>query len=177
MQKVMLRRVLALVLGLVLTGFVSAQAGGNRTADFIKIFENGTYHMKAKMLGGGIEATIETFVKGGMVAATTTAGGMPGRVILKDNKTYIIMDSARMVMVMPLMEAAELGGVDVNGLTFTGSGTARFDGRNLPYEEYTGLGNVKMQVFLDGNTLAGIRSFVSGTTADMVITELNPGRK
>jgi hypothetical protein len=57
----------------------------------------------------------------------------------------------------------------------TGSGTARFNGKNLPYEEYSiaGESRVKSQFFMDGNNPVGIRTITGGQTIDMIILALD----
>ena len=60
------------------------------------------------------------------------------------------------------------------GMIVTGSGTARFNGKNLPYEEYSTRGSdVKVQLFLDGNNLAGMRTITGENTIDMIILALD----
>jgi hypothetical protein len=56
----------------------------------------------------------------------------------------------------------------------TGSGTARFNGKNLPYEEYSAKGSdVKFQFFLDGNKPAGFRTIAGKETFDTIILALD----
>ena len=147
--------------------------GGGRTAAFFKVFESGTYHMKAKMVTGGVEVLTEIYARGDRMAATSTTQGITSRMVLRDNKTYMIVDATRMIMVMPLMSATEAGGVETNQMRFSSSGTARFDGRNLPYDEYTNPERVRVQYFVDGNRLAGIRTISRDGTVDLIITEFN----
>ena len=83
------------------------------------------------------------------------------------------MDSTKMILITAMQDASQTGTVDTSKMAFTGSGTASFAGKNLPYEEYTE-GHDKAQFFIDGNKLAGIRSITSaGQTVDTVITVLD----
>ena len=135
--------------------------------------------MKTKTNFEGMEVISETYIKGDMVATVSEAMGMASRSVQRDNMTYVINDAARMVMVFP--RSASSGNpseepVRTAGLVMTGSGTARFDGRNLPYEEYSLSiedGSAKTQWFLDGNNLAGIRTITREMTVDMVILALD----
>jgi hypothetical protein len=103
-----------------------------------------------------------------------SGGGQTTRFIMRDNKSHIIDDTGKTIMVMPVTDAMEQGGVKTAGLRFVSSGTARFDGRNLPYDEYTAQDGERIQYFIDGNRLAGFRNFDDGSAvADMVISEFN----
>jgi len=150
---------------------------GGKTAAFFSMFDSGTYHMKAKTAVAGMEVISETFIKGDMMATVGETGGMSYRSIKRDNKMYVIDDGTKTVMVMPI--PASLGSTPEEpvraGMIVTGSGTARFNGKNLPYEEYSlkGESGVKAQLFLDGNNLAGIRTIAGGETIDMVILALD----
>jgi hypothetical protein len=134
--------------------------------------------MKARTNFQGMEVVTDTYVKGDMMATVSDTMGMSTRSVQRDNMMYAIMDATRTVMVIPI--SASSGNpseepVRTAGMVVTGSGTARFDGRNLPYEEYSSTGDtsVKTQFFLDGNNLAGIRVIASGQTIDMVILTLD----
>jgi len=151
---------------------------GARTGAFFNIFDGKNYHMKTKTNFEGMEVISETYIKGDMVATVSEAMGMASRSVQRDNMTYVINDAARMVMVFP--RSASSGNpseepVRTAGMVVTGSGTARFDGRNLPYEEYSLVGDssVKLQFFLDGNNLAGFRAITSQMTIDMVVLALD----
>ena len=152
---------------------VSSGGGGERSAAFFRIFESGTYHMKAKVLVGGIEASSDIYARGGMFASTTSTLGMTTRMIQRDNRTYTIVDAIRTVMVMQNTDTVQAGGVVTDQMRFANSGTARFDGRNLQYDEYSDPDGVRVQYFIDGNSLAGIRTIVAELTVDIIITELN----
>ena len=160
MQKEVRKLMFALVLSLILVGYVSAQTGGGRTEAFFRIFESGTYYMKAKIVAGGVEVNSDIYARGGMFAATTTTLGMTTRMVQRDNRTYTIMDTLRMIMVMPATGAIEAGRVETDRMRYSNSGTASFNGRNLPYDEYSNPEGVRVQYFIDGNRLACIRSIV-----------------
>ena len=162
---------LAVILALVIPSAVFAQTG--KADAFFKIFESGNYHMKAKIIGGDAAGDMETHVKGDMMATTMTAQGQTSRMIFRDNKMYMIMDSMKMIMVMPATNKSDAGGVNTAGMKLTGSGTAVFNGKSLPYEEYRDPQGSRVQYFLDGNKLAGIRNIEGGKTVDMVIIVLD----
>ena len=167
---------IALLLGLVLVGQAWGQAKyGPRTEPFINMILSGTFHMKVSVLNSGVAAEIEMFTKGDRIATETSTHGVTVRVIFRDNKTYMIMDSEKMILVTaaPQKVSDVIGISDTGDLRFTGSGTAAFAGKNLPYEEYIS-GDSKVLYFVDGNKLAGFRTSSPGVgTFDTVISELD----
>ena len=151
---------------------------GGRTGAYFNLFDGKNYHMKARTNFQGTEVVTESYIKGDMMATVSETMGMTTRTVQRDNMIYVIMDGTRTVMVMPI--SASSGNpseepVRTAGMIVTGSGTARFDGRNLPYEEYSiaGDSSVKLQLFLDGNNLAGFRAITSQMTIDMVVLALD----
>lgn len=173
-HSIKLAGIVALVLMVASPAF--AQTGGRRTDAAFKFFSSGTYHMKAIMYAAGMPTTtIETYAKGDNMALISTSQNMSSRMINKGNKTYIIMDSEKRVMVMALQDNDQPG-TDTDNMKFLGSGTADFRGKSLPYEEFTELDSsddTKVRYFFDGTKLAGIRSIGSGVTMDMEVLALD----
>jgi hypothetical protein len=151
----------------------SGSAAGGKAAVFFNMFSSGTYHMKAKMTGGGMETTVETYTKDGMMATILEAAGQKSRMIFRDNAMHIINDEDKTVMSLPSMGNATEEAVKTDGMILTSSGTAMFDGKNLSYEEYSDEEGNRVQYFLDGNKLAGIRNIMSEGTIDVVILVLD----
>jgi hypothetical protein len=154
------------------SGNTTAFPGGGKTAAFFNIFDGKNYHMKAKSEIGGMEIIVEVFMKGDMMASVSETSGMTSRTVRRDGMMYVIYDEMKTVMTMPdTVGNAPEEPVKTAGMIMTGSGTARFNGKNLPYEEYSiaGESSVKLQLFLDGNNLAGFRTIASTMTIDMVI--------
>lgn len=111
----------------------SGDSGGSADTYF-NMFDSGTYHMKAKMSGNdGTESTMETYCKDGMVATVIEMDGESNRMIFRDEKMYIIMDSEKAYMEIPTQDSQSEGVVNTAGKTSTGSGTAEFNGKNLRY--------------------------------------------
>jgi len=151
---------------------------GGRTGAYFNLFDGKNYHMKARTSFQGMEVVTESYIKGDMIATVSETMGMTTRSVQRDNMIYVIMDANRTVMVMPISASSGNPSEEplrTTGMVVTGSGTARFDGRNLPYEEYSlaGDSSVKLQMFIDGNNLAGIRTITSGMTIDMVVLALD----
>ena len=143
-------------------------------AKYFNIFSGGTYHLKAKMVGGGMSSTMETYMKGDQWAALMEMEGGSSKMVRKDNKFYIISDEAKTVMISKSTPpTGNSGGIETNGMTRTGSGTALFNGKNLSYEEYSNSDGFKAQYFLDGGKLAGIRNVHEEMTMDIIILVLD----
>ena len=168
-----MKKLIALTLTFVLAFALTACGAG--VADvFVNTFKGGSYHMKAKIIGGGTETPMESYVKTGMTAATMEAQGQTIRMIMRDNKTHMINDAEKTVMVMPTQPG--LGNtpeVNVNSMSYIGNGTADFHGKNLPYDEYIQDVGGTTQFFVDGNKLAGMRNINGGVVADVVILEFD----
>ena len=175
MKKKSITFFLVLVLALAAVGQVTAQTRfGPRTESFLKIFESGTYYMKATMVEDSMRIETEIYMKGNRMATTTHADGETMRIIIRDGKAHMIMEEAKMIIVTPAMDMHDTAAVDISGMTFRRSGTASFAGRNLPYEEYSHDDGETSQFFIDGNRLAGIRSLAPGEdTSDMIISVFN----
>ena len=147
---------------------------GDKTAPFFKIFSSGTYHMKAKSTSGGTTSDTDFYCKGGISAIITTESGESMRIVLKDKKMYMIFETSKMMMITPSMEdQIPTTIIETDKIKFTGSGTAVFAGKSLPYDEYAGADGGKSQYFVDGNKLAGIRTVSKEGTEDAVVAALD----
>jgi len=160
---------------------IGGSSGGGSSGDgkadpFFNTFNSGTYHMKAKTTVEGMEVISDSYVKDGMVATVGEMAGISTRTIIRDNKVYAIMDSLKMVYVAPLESGDQSGKppVQTAGMVKTSSGTARFNGKNMHYEEYSDEKGNKVQIFLDGNELAGTRTIINGNIfSEMVVLALD----
>ena len=145
---------------------------GDKTAPFFKIFSSGTYHMKAKMTTAGVASDMEMYAKGDLLSMVTSMQGQAMRTVVKDKKAYVIMDSLKMIMISAAGNESQ--SVDPNKMKYTGSGTAVFAGKSLPYDEYLNTDGSKGQFFVDGNKLAGIRTIMAKQgTVEMIVLELD----
>ena len=172
-NKLRLTVIIALVISIVSTTTVFAQSG--RTEAFFKIFASGNYHMRARISGmDEAISDVETYVRGDRIATITSTLGQATRMVLRDNKMHVIMDAVKMIMVVPSDSQPNTGAVETDRMRLTGSGNAAFNGKTLPYEEYSNPEGYKTQYFLDGNNLAGIRSIIPRVgTIDLIILALD----
>ena len=150
-------------------------SGDNATAKYFKIFNSGNYHLKAKMVGDGQATTMEIFMKDKNDMATIVdVQGAKMKTILKDNKMYIVNDATKTIMITKIPQSVkDNGGIKTDGMALAGSGTAEFNGKTLPYEEYSNKEGIKTQYFLDGAKLVGIRNITEGMVMDMIILEMD----
>ena len=147
---------------------------GDKTAAFFKILTSGTYHIKIRLeIMPGKTMDMETFCKDGKSSGPLI--GTYNRKITRDNKIFYIDDPGkRMIISSSEGESGGGGFAPAPGVKFTGSGTAVFAGKNLPYDEYTAPDGTKVWYFVDGSKLAGIRGFnEDGKTNDIVVLVLD----
>ena len=172
-----MKKLIALTIMFVLAFTLTAcgAVSGRITDTFVNIFSSGSYHMKAKMITDGVEATMESYVKRDIMAVIMETHGVTMRTVMRDNKVHIIDNAEKTVMTMPASMGApgSTPAVDTNKMNYLGSGTANFHGKNLPYDEYSVDNGGKTQLFVDGNKLAGIRNISGGNVADIVILVLD----
>jgi predicted small lipoprotein YifL len=158
-------------------GTPAGTPGDVKVADtFFNMFSGGTYHMKSKVVAEGMEVTTEQFFKNGMVASMMEVDGNAVRTVIRDDKMHMIYDTEKMVMIMAVpaqLSSGEAAAMETDGMSYSGSGTAEFSGKTLPYDEYNITGGGKTQFFVDGNKLAGMRTISAGQEVDVVILELN----
>ena len=145
-------------------------------AGFFDMFSGGNYHMKAVMTIEGIETTMETYAKDDMVAMIMDVEGISSRTLVRDDMVYIISDESKTYMTIPVAsDGPAVQGEDLvtAGMKPTGSGRDEFNGRTLPYEEYSDEDGNTTQFFMDGATLAGTRSIIGGIVMEFVIISLD----
>jgi hypothetical protein len=152
---------------------------GDAMASLISWMKSGTYSydftMTSESADGTITATGSIAVDGGKVSMTqeTTYDGqtITSRTILKDDKTYIIDDASKMIIIMSGISEEMTGEImtDYTGITKTGEGEGEIDGKTLPYEDYTVEGYV-VRYFLDGGEVYGMETEAEGFKTEMIIT-------
>ena len=137
------------------------------------MMNSGTYHMKGTIIKDGAETPVEVYMKDNMIAAAMGSGGADTmRMILRDNKTYIISDASKSVMAIPSgpqSSPTDIGLLDPAGMSHSGTGKDTFNGKSLPYDEYSLDEAGKMQFFMDGDKLAGVRTSGKALSADIIV--------
>ena len=153
-------------------------ADGRIAQRHFNIFTGNEYTMIANVIIDDIETSVETYLKNEMFSSIIESDGEIVRVVMRDEKVYVISNAERTVMVLPLDMGSlfEMARVETDDMIYVGSGSAEFQGRILLFDEYTDESGSIMQFYVDGNNLAGIR-FLAGDyeseKVDMVIVELS----
>ena len=164
---------IALIIVMSVPNMVFAQTE-SRTENFFKTFSEDNYHMKAKTTESGMDVIIETFIQGDRSATIMTRDSESSRVIQKDNKMYMVMDYAKLVIVTSGTPGVETRTLQIENSKFTGTGTEEFNGKNLPYDEFLGEEDIKARYFYDGDKLVGLRNVLPDSqTYDITILELD----
>ena len=149
----------------------NAQQTGNKTTEkYFSELSSGFYHMKIKMSGlPGMNGEMEIYAKDGLQAMRVESELGAMRVVHRDNKVYSIIESQKMYIVTDIAKAVNTGRIVTEGMNYLGSGAAEFNGRNLPYDEYTNKDGYKMRLFTDGGRLAGIQNIAEETVVEIII--------
>ena len=148
----------------------------NGAAKYFNIFNGGKYHLKAKMVGNGKATDMEMYLNDKNMATIIEMEGLKMKNITKDSKMYMVNDAAKTVMITKIPQSSsENVSIKTEGMTLTDSGTAEFNGKMLPYKEYSNINQegFKTQYFLDGDKLAGIRNIIPEMTMDIIVIELD----
>lgn len=111
------------------------------------------------------EALTTTVVSGDKVYSSTESGAMTMKFIEKEDKSYLIMDDTKTIIVSNRYTETD-GEIDFvsrnlvyDDLEYVGKGTEEFLGNQMPYEEYNiELGSVKY--YIDGNKLDGMEVLI-----------------
>jgi hypothetical protein len=138
---------------------------------YIAIMSGDTFYMNAHMQSGegaddeempygiGIDMTCEIAKQGDMIAMSFEEYGM--RMIIKDNKSYTVMDSMETVIVTDSTGDVWLDAFipETTDLVHIGTGSGTLFGRVLSYEAYSEGANTNAETrfYMDGETLVGIQ--------------------
>lgn len=114
------------------------------------------------MENGKYAVTMETVVDGATVHS---------RIIILDDKLYVIDDASRMVIEMSGAGPEMTAGLptDFTDITYVSGGTGEVDGRTLPYEEYSSEG-YSVKFYMDGNAVYAVETEGEGAYALMIIS-------
>jgi len=153
----------------------STSQNGSASKVYFDMFNTNKYHMKATQVSSSATYDMETWVDGNKIATITNTNGESYHMIVENNTAYIIDDSAKTITTMGVNNNDLTGSdtVNVDGMSYVDSGTAEFAGKNLPYDEYSDGKYAKMQFFMDGNKLTGIRNIVSNGNIDIEISQID----
>ena len=136
------------------------------TEGIMKIFGSGSFHMK--IMSEGTE--VESYIKNGMTAMLMTVEDTDIRMVLRDNKSYTIFDSEKMLMISDASNGYDFSGLgETSSLTYISEGSGDFNGRTYKYDEYRDINGSQIFYYVDGGSLKGIRTVENGETVDIEI--------
>jgi hypothetical protein len=146
---------------------------GSLSAGVFDIFNTGTYHLGVVAYVDDESVEMDMHVKGGATAIVMTVEGGTMRLIVKDGKTFTVLDPWQMALVSETADEDEFPMVFIgnrSGLAYLGEGSGDFRGKTYKYDEYTDDTGVNIFYFVDGGELKGFRIVNDGEVVDMQVT-------
>ena len=119
---------------------------GRITDEIVRIMTSRTYTMETRtyveFMGREFEVGSTISKNGDEVAMKTDFGGMDTSMLMREEKIYIVSHDQKRIMVVKGSEMSEVPGgqnpdIELEGITYAGTGTGEFRGRMYSYEEYT----------------------------------------
>lgn len=153
---------------------------GRITDEIVRIMTSKLYTMKTKtyleILGREFEVE-STLAKNGVVAAMETDfGGMDTRLVMKEEKLYIISHDQKRILVVKGSDLSNVPGgqnpdIKLEGIEYAGSGTGELRGQTYSYEEYT-VEKGRIRFYFDDSRVVGMDYTMDQVTAQMEILSL-----
>jgi len=116
---------------------------------------------------------MDSYAKNDMSAVLFTSEGMDLRVVIKDGKSYTVLDEYQTVMVQDADQGDAGYGGNTDDMTYIGEGSGDFLGKTYKYDEYKDKDGDRFFYYVDGGALKGIRSIVGGEAADVEVLALD----
>ena len=145
---------------------------GRLTEDILQTILSGTFYIKMEApFMADMAMVIDFYMKGDMTAIVIDSDSFSYRGVLRDGKSYYILDDLKIVMVSDI--PAELDMVDMVNASesvYVGEGSGDFNGKTLNYDEYVQSDGSHTFYFVDGESFVGMRYVMSdGTVNDVPI--------
>jgi hypothetical protein len=147
----------------------SGNTAGSLTAGVFDIFDGGTYRMVMRTVDGEASQEIEVCTKGGQTAMLMESEGIVLRIVIKNGKSYTIMDEYKTIMIYAAGDDETPGVDETSNLTFVRQGAEDFHGNTYTYDEYTDDSGSRYFYYMKGGGLKGIRTVTNGDTSDVEI--------
>ena len=143
---------------------------GSLTKDIFELLNGGTYHMKMMFVEDGEESVTETYADNGMTATVLSYDGIDMRIVVRDGKSYTIMDEYETVHVTDADPDPEIDIIfgDPDYMTYIGEGSGDFHGKTYKYDEYIDEIGDRMLFYVDGGALKGICVISGDGTTEMM---------
>ena len=145
--------------------------------DLLGVLYSGTFRLTAGASASSFSTMMDLYIKGEMAAMNINIGTAV-RVVYRGGECYIISDEHAEYIVADndmLSDLAKLPTYDIVpdvSPSLIDTGTALFDGKMLPYEEYLDASGAEMRFFFEDDLLAGWQGIVNGESAEMVFVLL-----
>ncbi|NLO97115.1 MAG: hypothetical protein GX091_03425 [Peptococcaceae bacterium] len=149
-----------------------SQMGDRLATTYKDLMASGKYYMKYRMTANGETIEAEIAYKGDDFATKTVMDGIENRMVVKDQKMYLIDSETKTVTIMSSDPIEEEEDVNYAGLVFVKEGKEDFLGQTLPYEEYSEDGFL-VKYFFQGNKLVGMEITDEESTQVLEILELS----
>lgn len=153
---------------------------GRVTDEIVRIMTSRTYTMETRtyveFMGREFEVGSTIAKNGDEVAMKTDFGGMDTSLLMRDEKLYLISHDQKRIMVMKGSDMSEVPGgqnpdFDLEGITYSGTGTGEFRGETYSYEEYT-LEKGMIRFYFEDSRIVGMVYIVDQVEAQMEILSL-----
>jgi hypothetical protein len=142
--------------------------------ELLSVLHSGTFRLRARAEARSFSTIMDLYVKGNMVAMTVNMDSAV-RAIYRDGRNTLILDGSSEYMIVDDLGLAGLPGTsivpDVSSALIS-TGTAHFDGKLLPYEEYRDTAGAEIYFFFENDRLAGWQGIVNGEAAELIFIAL-----
>ncbi|MBE7063913.1 MAG: hypothetical protein E7390_09050 [Ruminococcaceae bacterium] len=147
---------------------------------YVDIIKSGDYFMKAKVQAASGVSEFAVSVNQESTAMETETDGVLYTVVIRDGVTYMINHESKMV----ITSSADVAGsashmaadaLSTEGITYTGKGTATFNGASCSYEEYKTPAGGTMRFYFRNSALVGIDNVADSLTTTYFIEEISAG--
>ncbi|AGA67767.1 hypothetical protein Desdi_0213 [Desulfitobacterium dichloroeliminans LMG P-21439] len=151
---------------------LSDEIGDRLAKTYTDMMASDKYFMKYRMTTDGESIETEMAYMGDDLATRTLVNGVESRMIIKDNKVYMIDPVEKIIMIINSDDYEQEEEIDYAGLAYVGEGKGDFLGETFHYEEYSADGGTT-KYFFDGKKLVGIESSYEDMNIAMEVLELS----
>lgn len=153
---------------------------GRITDEIVRIMTSRMYTMETRtyveFMGREFEVGSTISKNGDEVAMKTDFGGMDTNLLMKEEKLYIISHDQKRMMVVKGSDMSSVPGgqnpdIELEGITYAGTGTGEFRGKNYSYEEYT-LEKGMIRFYFEERRVVGMVYIMDKVEAQMEILSL-----
>ena len=131
---------------------------GMLTGRIMEIFESGTFHLLMIALNNEFAGDgTEMYSKDGVLAFISEFEGEPTRFITRDGTTYMVRDTARIVIQYDAQGGDDEWPYNTSDLTYVRNGTEAFNGGTYEFDEYVDSAGGQYFYYVDGGRLIGMR--------------------